>query len=186
MENLIAGDPALCYRVLRLANSALQAHAGNIATVREALLMVGDDSVRRMATLAIAGALAGNRSAAVLEMALARARFCELLAPAIAQDPAQLYLLGLVSALEALLEVPLHRILQNLPLRPEMKTALAGDCSPAGRALQLICALEACDWDLCQLLQDSLTLPESLIAATSLEALRWASASVATLTAPNS
>lgn len=185
VESLISGDPTLCYRILRLANSALMAHAGEISTVREALLMVGDDAVRRMATLAVAGALAGRLSPAVLEMALARARFCELLAPSIGQDPAQLYLLGMVSALDSLLEAPLHRILQSLPLRPEMKSALAGDSSPAGRALELVHALEACDWPRCQSLQYRLDLEENVIAAASVAALRWASESVAGLSAPD-
>ncbi len=59
VEKLISGDASLCYRVLRLANSAMQGHASPVTTVREALLMVGEDAVRRMATVAVAGALAG-------------------------------------------------------------------------------------------------------------------------------
>jgi EAL and modified HD-GYP domain-containing signal transduction protein len=55
VESLVMSDASLCYRVLRLANSALQGHAGVITSVREALLLVGDDAVRRMVTVALAG-----------------------------------------------------------------------------------------------------------------------------------
>lgn len=184
VENLVAADASLCYRVLRLANSALQAHPGEISTVREALLMVGDDAVRRMATVAIAGALSGERSSAVLEMALARARFCELLAPTLGEESAPMYLLGMVSTLESLLEAPLHRILESLPLRAEMKAALAGDGSLAASTLELVRSLEACDWSDCQQIQHRLGLTEHAIAGAHVEALRWASSMIATLAAP--
>jgi c-di-GMP-related signal transduction protein len=184
IEKLVSADASLCYRILRLANSAIQAHPGEISTVREALLMIGDDAVRRMATVAIAGALAGERSAAVLELALSRARFCELLAPALAEDPAPMYLLGMISTMESLLEAPLHTILASLPLRPEMKSALAGDGSPAAQSLDLVRGLEACDWIECQHLQHQLGIPENTIAAAHVDALRWSSSMLATLAAP--
>ena len=116
--------------MLRLANSALQHHPGVITTIGEALLMVGEDSLRRMVTVAMAGAVASQRSPALISMVLTRARFCELIAPSIAEDPAQLYLLGMLSLLDVLLQTPFPRILQSIPISNEMKLALAGDLSP--------------------------------------------------------
>lgn len=175
IEKLISADAALCYRVLRLANSALQGHPGNIATVREALLMVGDDAVRRLVTVAIAGACAACRFPALISMALSRARFSELLAPALAGDPAQFYLLGILSLLDVLLETPLSRILQTLPISPEMKAALDGDPSPLGQVLELVTSLESADWRRCQELQGALRIQEDFIAASYLASLHWAS-----------
>ncbi|HEX4065207.1 MAG TPA: HDOD domain-containing protein [Acidobacteriaceae bacterium] len=174
VEKLISGDPSLCFRVLRLANSALQGHPGIVASIQEALLLVGDNAVRRLVTVAMAGALAAHRSPAVLSMALARARFCELLAPSLAEPPGPLYLLGILSLLDVLLECPLDRILRSLPLSPEMKSALAGDASPAGRTLALVRALEACDWQHCEELQHDLGLGEGSVASSYVEAIRWA------------
>ncbi len=130
LEKVISADAALCYRMLRLANSALQHHPGVITTIGEALLMVGEDSLRRMVTVAMAGAVASQRSPALISMVLTRARFCELIAPSIAEDPAQLYLLGMLSLLDVLLQTPFPRILQSIPISNEMKLALAGDLSP--------------------------------------------------------
>ena len=175
VEKLISGDPSLCFRVLRLANSALQGHPAIITSIREALLLVGDDAVRRLVTVAMAGALAAHRSPALLSMALARARFCELLAPLLSEQPSQLYLLGLLSLLDALLETSLDRILASLPISPAMKSALAGDSTAAGHALALVRHLEACDWQQCEELQHSLGLAEGAVAGFYVEALRWAS-----------
>ncbi len=175
LEKLISADVSLCYRVLRLANSALQGHPGMISTVREALLMVGDDAVRKMVTVAMAGALSSHRSTALISLALSRAQFCELVAPSLSAEPAQFYLLGLLSLLDVLLETPLDRILQTLPITPQMKSALAGDESAGGRTLDLVRSLESCDWHRCEVIQHKLGLAEGAIAAMYAHSLRWAS-----------
>ncbi len=175
LEKLISADVSLCYRVLRLANSALQGHAGIVSTIREALLMVGDDAVRKMVTVAMAGALSSHRSLALISLALSRAQFCEMLAPSLSGEPEQFYLLGLLSLLDVLLETPLERILQSLPIAPAMKAALGGDDSNASHALDLVRGLESCDWHRCEVIQHSLGLAEGAIAAMYAESLRWAS-----------
>jgi EAL and modified HD-GYP domain-containing signal transduction protein len=180
VESLVLSDATLCYRVLRLANSAMQGHPGVISTVREALLMVGDDAVRRMVTVALAAVLCGHRPPALVSMALARARFCELLAPGVQQDPSQFYLLGMLSLLDALLETPMPRILNALPLNYEMKAALLGEPGPLSAVLALVQSLESCDWARCEDLRQSLGLTESAVAAMYVEALGWVSRALQT------
>jgi c-di-GMP-related signal transduction protein len=179
VESLVQSDASLCYRLLRLANSAMQGHASVISSVREALLMVGDDAMRRMVTVALAGVLCGHRPPALVSMALVRARFCELMAPALGLGARQLYLLGLLSLLDALLEMPMPRILRALPLSCEMKAALLGEDGEFSPALQLIRALEVCDWQRCEALGTSAGLGESSVAGMYVDSLRWASRSFA-------
>jgi c-di-GMP-related signal transduction protein len=178
VESLVMSDASLCYRVLRLSNSAMQGHAGVISSVREALLMVGDDAVRRMVTVALAGVLCGHRPPPLVSMALARARFCELLAPSLSEQPAHLYLLGMLSLLDALLETPMPRILKTLPIGDAMKAALMGDASPLSPALDLIRALESCDWQRCETIRGSTGLVEREVAAMYIDSLRWASQAI--------
>lgn len=175
IENLVLADASLCYRILRLANSPLHVCLREITSLHEALLMVGEDAVRRMVTIAIAGVMAGDRAPTVAAMALVRARFCELLAPSLDQPPAQLYLVGMLSLLDVLLEIPMQRILTALPLDSNMKDALLGKPCALRRALDLALCLETCDWRHCEDLQRALGLRESFVAATYLESLRWTS-----------
>jgi EAL and modified HD-GYP domain-containing signal transduction protein len=184
IEKLISGDASLCYRILRVANSALQGHPGVVSTIREALLMVGEYALRRMVTVAMAGALSQHRPAALLSMALARAEFCELLAGALSAEPAQFYLLGLLSLLDALFEIPLDRILESIPLSPAMKAALIGDNSVPARSLDLVRALESCDWGRCEQIQHQLGISEGVIADNYAQALRWASMMLGEQTTP--
>jgi c-di-GMP-related signal transduction protein len=175
IERLVLSDASLTYRVLRLANSVLNGLHGDITTVRAALLMVGDDAVRRMVSVAVAGALATGRSAPLLSMALVRARFCELLAPCIGAAADELYLLGLLSLLDVLLETPIERILAVLPIGPEMKSALAGKPSQALCPLHLVRCLETCDWTECEAIVRTAGLSEDAVAGLYLEAVRWGS-----------
>ena len=184
IEKLISADASLCYRVLRLANSALRGHPGIVSTIREALLMVGDDAVRNMVTVAMAGALSTQRSSALISMVLCRAHFFELLAPALSVEPAQFYLLGLLSLLDVLFEMPLSRILETLPIAPWMKSALAGDGSSGSLALDLVRRLESCDWQHCEIIQHRLGLAEGAIASMYAQSLRWASTMIGQEMAP--
>lgn len=178
IERLVMSDASLCYRVLRLANSALYGLTNEITSVRGALLMVGDEAVRRMISVAVASALAGTPATPVLSMALIRARFCELLAPAMGAQPAELYLLGMLSLLDVLLATPIDRILEALPITPEMKAALAGKPSPGLRVLDLVRCLESCEWKECELLMSFAGLTEAAVSAFYLESVRWASAAL--------
>jgi EAL and modified HD-GYP domain-containing signal transduction protein len=175
IERLVMSDASLCYRVLRLANSALYGLFNEVTSVRGALLLVGDDAVRRMVSVAVAGALAGSRSTPLLSMALVRARFCESLAPHISAQPSELYLLGMLSLLELLLETPMDRILEALPIGPEMKAALSGQPGILRSALDLARCLESCEWGRCQDLLQFVGLTEGSVTALYLESVRWAS-----------
>ncbi len=175
IESLVLADASLCYRILRLANSAFHFHARAVTSVREALIMVGEDAVRRMVTVAMAGVIGGDRAPTVVNMALVRARFCELLAPELGESNAQLYLLGMLSLLDVLLEMPMERILTALPIDAAMKDALLGKSGSFSRALDLVRCLEACEWTHCQDLRKALSLEEHSVAAHYVEALRWTS-----------
>jgi c-di-GMP-related signal transduction protein len=180
IERLVMSDASLTYRVLRLANSALYGLTSKVTSVRGALLMVGDDAVRRMVSVAVAGALAGNRFTPLLSMALIRARFCELLAPHIGAPPDELYLLGLLSLLDVLLETPIERILEALPIDPEMKSALLGKPSRRLCSLSLVRCLETCDWTECEAVVRSAGMNEDAVAGLYVEAVRWASSTLQT------
>jgi c-di-GMP-related signal transduction protein len=178
VQSLVSSDATLCYRVLRLANSAMQGRLSIVSSVRDALVVVGDDAVRRMVTVALAGVLSGHRPPALVSMALVRARFCELLAPALSQQPQQLYLLGMLSLLDALLETPMDRIMKTLPLPCEMKAALTGEPGPLASALELVRSLEICDWSRCEAVREKVGLRESELAAMYVASLRWAADSL--------
>ena len=151
LSQLIKRDPGLTYRLLRLVNSPACAFRQEVRSIETALLAIGDDQFRRLASLAIASELSRGESTEILRMAFLRARFCELAAAHCRLDPAEQYLIGLFSLLPAMLHVPMKEILLALPLRREVQDALlGGDPAGAVRApLDWIEAEERRDWKRC-------------------------------------
>jgi len=151
LSQLIKRDPGLTYRLLRLVNSPACAFRQEVRSIETALLAIGDDQFRRLASLAIASELSSGESTEILRMAFLRARFCELAAIHCRLDPAEQYLIGLFSLLPTMLRVPMKEILLALPLRREVQDALLGDDGDtAVRApLDWIESEERRDWPRC-------------------------------------
>jgi EAL and modified HD-GYP domain-containing signal transduction protein len=123
---LVSQDASLVYRVLRFVNSPLCAIRHPVTSIQEAIMILGDAAFRRIAALAIQSALSQDHSPELLQMALVRARFCAAAAPLCGLDVEEQYLLGMLSLLPPMLRVPMVTIVQELPLRAEIRNALAG------------------------------------------------------------
>jgi c-di-GMP-related signal transduction protein len=123
---LVKSEPSLAYRLLRYVNSAACGIGQQISSIQTALLVVGDDLFRRMATLAAAVELNVGPSPEILRMALVRARFCEAVGSFCKLDPAESYLLGLFSLLDAMLQMPMEEAIAPLSLSDTVRHALMG------------------------------------------------------------
>lgn len=126
LSPLVRRDPSLVYRVLRIANSPMCAIRSAVTSIESAIMILGDGVFRRIATLAIQCGLTREGSTELLKMALVRAKFCAGAAPLCGLNPDEMYLLGMLSLLPAMLHVPMQSILPNLPLRMELREALFG------------------------------------------------------------
>jgi EAL and modified HD-GYP domain-containing signal transduction protein len=147
LTELVKRDASLTFRLLKLVNSPVCAVRQEVRSIKTALMMVGEESFRRIATLAIASELNAGQPAEILRMAFVRARFCELAAGLCALDPTEQYLLGLFSLLPAMLRVPMTELAPALPLREAIREALMGADSEERTLLQWVEGLEQGDWD---------------------------------------
>ncbi len=146
VERAIKGDPSLCYRLLRMVNSPLYAIRNRVDSIRTALLLIGEQDFRKLAVVALTGSLGNPNAHELLNLSLLRAHFCELIAPHIGQSPTEQYLIGLLSAADAILELPMDTIVNSLPLHPETRSALMGDSNAASLGLSLARHYETGDW----------------------------------------
>ncbi|WP_161570988.1 EAL and HDOD domain-containing protein [Granulicella sibirica] len=174
VEKLVMSDASICYRLLRLVNSAIYGLSAPITSIRSALLMVGDDEFRKMVTVALAGLAGTAHSKAVVQMALERAKFCELLAPLMNESASKLYLLGMLSLIDVILGMPMSQIVDSLPVDREMKAALLGTPSTLARALDLVRCHESGDWREHRDIQKALGLTERTASMIYVESVRWA------------
>ena len=103
-------------------------------------------------------------------MALTRARMCELLAagrPDVAPD--EMFLIGLLSLADALLDTPLDKVLEELPLADSSTAALLDRSGPAGAVLDAVTNYEMGSFE-----NESVQAYGAELARAYVDALRWA------------
>jgi c-di-GMP phosphodiesterase len=160
---LVKRDASLTYRLLRLINSPICAIRQEVRSVKAALLAIGEETFRRLATLAITIEFNVGQTSEVLRTAFVRARFCELAAGLCGLDRMEQYLLGMLSLLPAMLRIPMKDLAPALPLRKEIRQALLGKKVPERCLLRWLEGHERGDWSACNLVEESCTLkPEDL------------------------
>jgi len=181
VTRIVRREASLCYRLLLLANSPRWSRRGNITSVQDAFMLVGEDRFRALVSVAASCVLSQQRTPALICLSLERARFCELLAPLVGENPTEQFMLGLLSLLDAMLEVPMDSIAKSLPLRDEAKAALLGEPNSAAVPLCLIRSFESGAWGTCASTAETLGVSEETLANLYVEAVKWASDSVAAM-----
>lgn len=143
LEAVLRTDPALAYRVLRLANSAGIGVRAQVTSVRQALVLVGPANLRGwlvVMALADMGATDNDR----LGWALTRARMSELLTEhVVGANADQAFLAGLLSALVELLGTDVTELVSHVGATPELAAALISGSGPIGQVLGAVVEYEA-------------------------------------------
>ena len=149
LERVIAEDPGLSLKLVKLANSAFFGGREPVGSIRQALMALGSVAVRRWATLFMLAGISDSPSD-LLEVGLLRARLCELVAsrnPDAEADRA--FTVGLFSVVDALLGMRMPALLEDLPFDDRTTRALGAHEGPEGRILGGVLAYERGDFDGC-------------------------------------
>ena len=122
LEKLIKSEASVCYRLLRYQNSAVFGFHSEIHSVRHALSILGERDLRRWVRLVAAVGAGQERTSDLVLSALVRGRFAELVAPHVPHGQSDLFLMGLLSLIDAMLEMPMSDVLEKtrsiIPRRP--------------------------------------------------------------------
>ena len=137
IEALLLMEPSLCYRLLRLANSAVYGLRHRISSIQAALNTVGEDAFRKLVTVVLAGNLSPSAVDRDAEQALERAFLCESLASVLSEDGAELYMLGMLSMMDRMLNIPMKQLTDLISVDTRIQEALLGSVEGMGRALVL-------------------------------------------------
>ena len=131
VERALRADPALSVRVLSYLNSVAAPTAHRVSSIRQALVLVGPRTVAQWAATLLLSDLAEHRRAA-LGIALLRAALCERLAGSAREEG---FVVGMLSALDALFGVPVDEIVSGLPLADTVSEAVLEERGPLGAVL---------------------------------------------------
>lgn len=177
LADAINADMSVSYRVLKLINSALFGLTRTVDSVHQAVTLLGRRKLATWASMLALGSM-DDRPPELLRIAMTRAKMCELLAERCALHPQEsFFTVGLFSALDMLMERPLCRLIQPLPLREDIVAALLHREGTLGEALACALAYEMTDWDEVEFAG----LGVDAIAVANIEAVTWANAVIDSL-----
>jgi c-di-GMP-related signal transduction protein len=175
VAKIIKHDLALSYKLLRFLNSARFALQSQVKSIRHALLLLGQNEIRKWIGLISVAGLGEGGPPILVSMALIRAAFCEYLAPLVGEPTRQpdFFFLGLLSSIDVLMRRPMRAILDELPVGNDVRMALLGEPSPMHDALRTVVSYEQGNWEECSVLAKKLKLQEEKLRELYLQALGW-------------
>lgn len=150
LEELIKRDLALSVKLLRYLNSAGMGWRHEVSTIGQALRILGQRPTRKWASLVAMTMIPSDKPKELITTSLIRGQFCEEVGGGALGEArkAELFLVGLLSVLDALLDRPLPLLVSDMALSPGCSAALLGDAdTPLGRYLALTIAYDQGDWD---------------------------------------
>jgi c-di-GMP-related signal transduction protein len=142
-------DVSLSYRLLRYLNSAVFSFPAEIHSIPHALTLLGERAMRKWISLVSVAALGDEVADGLLRLPLQRAMFCELIGKKIGmyRETNELFLLGLLSVMDALLNVRMIDALAEIPVDDEIKKALLGKPSRYGPIFEVVLDYESGTWE---------------------------------------
>ena len=174
VEGLIKKDATLCFRLLRYLNSPMFGFRAEICSVRQALLILGENEIRRWCRLAVTLEMAHGRTSDLMLTALTRAHFCELVGPTVVDGNIDLFLLGLLSLMDAILEIPMASVVDALSVHQDIKSALMQKDSALSPLYNLMLSVEAGEWPEVTRLCEEMHVSEPFISESQWKAMEWA------------
>lgn len=176
MEDIIKRDVSVSHRLLRYINSAWFGFSMRIDSIRHALVLLGENDVRRWVALMALGGLGDRKPPELAVNAAIRGRLCESLAPSLGMDGRtfDLFLLGAFSMMDAMLDRPMEDAVKDVPLPAEVEQAFLGQSNTLKDVLDLVKAYESGCWADVTRGVGLLHLPEDVLPPRYFDAVRWA------------
>jgi len=171
LEAMISQDVGLSYKLLRYINSAFFGLPKPVESIQRAVVFLGTQVIQKWTTLLVLSRVE-DKPAELMVTAVVRAKMCEILAKAVEYEHEDTcFTVGLLSVLEALLDMPMEKVLAMLTLTDEVNQALLRFDGVPGKLLKVTQQYEFGDWQ--QL--DYPELEEDIIMDAYLQSIAWAS-----------
>lgn len=178
VENIIARDVSISYKLLRYLNSAYYRRVNEISSIKQAIVLLGERGIRNFLSLIAMTKLSENKPDELMRSSIIRAKFCELLGECVdsCSYSSELFTLGLFSSIDAILDDSMEHVMARLPLSENIKTALMGGEGELTDYLNMAKYYERGDWEGFTELKNEFKMNEDKLPDCYLEAISWADA----------
>lgn len=134
--DVLRHDVAMSVKVLRYVNTAAFSRLTSIDSIQTAAVLVGQDRLRSWTALALLSSI-DNKPTELINIALTRAKFCELVAhQRRLTDADAFYTLGMLSLLDTMTDTPMSTITAQIAIGDNIRSALIGDDSELNAVLR--------------------------------------------------
>jgi len=135
LEKLILKDPVFTFKLLRIVNSSANGLVREISSVKETLNILGVGEVKKWALIIV---MISNeeKPEELATQLLIRGKMCEKVALSNGISDVSGYMIaGMISGLNAMLDIELSDLLEQVPLNSEIKTAISEGQGDMGKIL---------------------------------------------------
>lgn len=176
VNKIIERDPSLTYLLLRFINNPLVNKRHKITSLKHALTFMGEVEVKKFISLLALANLNDGQPTELMQMALVRAKFCELVYTEIHSndDPLTGFLTGLLSLLDAMMEQNIEDLVSKVPISDSVKDALCGQPGLLRNCLTLGQYFERAKWGGIQQFANKYEIKQNLLHSYYNEAIKWA------------
>ncbi len=170
---VIERDPALVLSLLEMVNR-MTVNSG-INSVKHAAAMLGQRELKRWINTAATKELCVDRPGEILRLSMIRARFAENLAPSfkLASQSSELFLMGLFSILDVIIEKPMAEVLDMVKVSKEIRQALLNKTGPFSPVYDFMLQYENASWQEVSRQMVVGDIDMDSVYAAYVEALRW-------------
>ncbi len=146
LEKLLSQDPSLCFRLLKLVNSASFQQQKHVDSLQRAIAVAGLEQIKTWVIMLSFGKLE-DKTQELSKQSLQRGFFCKSLSkliPEVTSDIA--FTAGLLSNIDAYFDMPLEQLLAKIQLDDEVTTALLKKSGKLGFVFTTVLFMEKGEW----------------------------------------
>ena len=175
IAKVIENDVSLSFNLLKLVNSLAFSRGTKIKSILQAISLLGEKEIRKWITLVAIEKISSDKTKELLRLSIIRAKFCEVLCHkfSLGNRKTELFLLGLFSLMDAMMDVPKEDVFLELPISEELKEALIKQTGIFSDCYKIMIAYERANWGLVAQIAVKYKLAEAEIATAYYESVKW-------------
>lgn len=170
----IRHDVALCHKLLRMVNSAYYGFRTEVTDIKRALSILGTKEIRKWVYLISLMEFSSNKPDELVKMSMIRGFFMEDVSNLVMVSTKEnMFLTGMFSLIDVLIDQPVESALSNLALAPEVVQALTMQKGKLYDLLLLVISLEMGEWAETDRLATAFNLSTRQVSDSYLKAVKW-------------
>lgn len=176
IEETIKREISFSYRLLKYINSSAFGFRQEIRSIRQAVSLLGQRDLLKWVSLNAMCCIQDDKPLELITTAVVRAYFGELIALRLGKQTiaSDIFLMGLFSIIDAILDCSLANILEELPVSKDVKGALLGHDGFFHDIHELTVSYERADWTKVFQCAKKIGLPDNELPGLYLKTLTWA------------